>query len=155
MAGSTNARRSAAHSIGGAGVPGSLAWLDGSFGQCWRRIGHQRGRKIGSVPPGLRFDETERQQSAGERGFAMGFRMRKSIKVAPGVRLNVSKSGVGASVGGRGGRYSVHSSGRRTVSGGGGVIPGVSYQKSLGGGGSRSQPQSSGSASVAPKKPGF
>jgi hypothetical protein len=32
----------------------------------------------------------------------MGFRMRKSIKVAPGVRLNVSKSGVGASVGGRG-----------------------------------------------------
>ena len=33
----------------------------------------------------------------------MGFRMRKSIKVAPGVRLSVSKSGVGASVGGRGG----------------------------------------------------
>jgi tetratricopeptide (TPR) repeat protein len=85
----------------------------------------------------------------------MGFRMRKSIKVAPGVRLNVSKSGVGASVGGRGGRYSVHSSGRRTVSAGGGVIPGVSYQKSLGGGGSRSEPQSSGSAPVAPKKPGF
>jgi hypothetical protein len=28
-----------------------------------------------------------------------GFRMRKSMKVAPGVRLNVSKRGVGASVG--------------------------------------------------------
>ena len=45
----------------------------------------------------------------------MGFRMRKSIKVAPGVRVNVSKRGVGASVGGKGGRYSVHSSGRRTI----------------------------------------
>ena len=32
----------------------------------------------------------------------MGFRMRKSIKVAPGVRLSVSKTGVGGSVGGEG-----------------------------------------------------
>jgi hypothetical protein len=32
----------------------------------------------------------------------MGFRMRKSIKLAPGVRLNVSKRGVGASIGGGG-----------------------------------------------------
>ena len=70
--------------------------------------------------------------------MAWGFRMRKSIKVAPGVRLNVSKSGVGASAGGRGGRYSAHSSGRRTVSAGGGVVPGVYYQKSVGGGGSSS-----------------
>ena len=87
----------------------------------------------------------------------MGFRMRKSIKVAPGVRLNVSKSGVGASVGGKGGRYSVHSSGRRTVSAGGGVVPGVYYQKSVGGGGVRkgSQPQPSGAAPIAPKKPGL
>ena len=52
----------------------------------------------------------------------MGFRMRKSFKVAPGVRINVSKSGVGASVGTRGARYSVHSSGRRTTSVG---IPGT------------------------------
>jgi hypothetical protein len=35
----------------------------------------------------------------------MGFRMRKSMKVAPGVRLNVSKRGVGASVGAGGVRY--------------------------------------------------
>jgi Protein of unknown function (DUF4236) len=63
----------------------------------------------------------------------MGFRMRKSIKVAPGVRVNVSKGGVGASVGGKGGRASVHSSGRRTVSAGSGVIPGVYYQKSVSG----------------------
>jgi hypothetical protein len=67
----------------------------------------------------------------------MGFRMRKSMKIAPGVRLNVSKSGVGASVGGRGGRYSVHSSGRRTISAGSGIVPGVYYQKSAAGGRSR------------------
>src|SRR5829696_2577090 len=149
MAGSTNARRSAAHSIGGAGVPGSLAWLDGSFGQCWRRIGHQRGRKIGSVPPGLRFDETERQQSAGERRFSMAFRMRKSIKVAPGVRLNVSKTGVGASVGGKGARTSVHSSGRRTTT----LVPGVYYQKSAGGG--RSSQAATAEPAPSRKKPGL
>ncbi len=89
----------------------------------------------------------------------MGFRMRKSIKVAPGVRLNVSKRGVGASVGGKGGRYSVHSSGRRTVSVGSGVIPGVYYQKSVSGkgssrGGSRAAAAPT-AASAAPKKPGM
>jgi len=90
----------------------------------------------------------------------MGFRMRKSIKVAPGVRLNVSKSGVGASVGGRGGRYSVHSSGRRTVSAGSGIVPGVYYQKSGGGGrsrsgGFRSQAAAQQLAPPALKKPGL
>lgn len=56
----------------------------------------------------------------------MGLRFRKSFKVAPGVRVNVSKSGVGMSFGGRGLRYSVHSSGRRTSTVG---IPGtgISY----------------------------
>jgi tetratricopeptide (TPR) repeat protein len=89
----------------------------------------------------------------------MGFRMRKSIKVAPGVRVNVSKRGVGASVGGRGARYSVHSSGRRTVSAGSGVIPGVYYQKSVSGkGSSRSGSRAATApptAPVAPKKPGM
>ena len=87
----------------------------------------------------------------------MGFRMRKSIRVAPGVRLNVSKSGVGASVGGRGGRYSVHSSGRRTTTLGSGVVPGVYYQKSGSGGRSRSaagRPVDA-SPTPAPKKPGL
>lgn len=46
----------------------------------------------------------------------MGFRMRKSFKIAPGVRLNASKTGLGVSAGVRGARYSVHSSGRRTTS---------------------------------------
>jgi hypothetical protein len=93
----------------------------------------------------------------------MGFRMRKSIKVAPGVRVNVSKRGVGASAGGKGGRYSVHSSGRRTVSAGSGVVPGVYYQKSVSGKGSRGGSSSAAAtaaaaaqpAPVAPKKPGM
>lgn len=51
----------------------------------------------------------------------MSFRFRKSFKVAKGVRLNVSKSGLGTSFGTKGARYSVHSSGRRTTSVG---IPG-------------------------------
>jgi tetratricopeptide (TPR) repeat protein len=86
----------------------------------------------------------------------MGFRMRKSMKVVPGVRLTVSKMGVGASVGGTGGRYSVHSSGRRTVSAGGGVVPGVYYQKS--GSGSRSRvsgAEAQATAPSTPKKPGL
>src|SRR4051794_1792401 len=43
-------------------------------------------------------------------------RFRKSVKLGPGVRLNASKTGLGMSFGGKGGRYSVHSSGRRTAS---------------------------------------
>jgi tetratricopeptide (TPR) repeat protein len=48
----------------------------------------------------------------------------------PGVRLNLSKTGVGASFGSGPVRYSVHSSGRRTVSARTG-IPGVTYQQSV------------------------
>lgn len=62
----------------------------------------------------------------------MGIRMRKSIKIAPGVRLNLGKSSVGMSFGTKGLRYSLNSSGRKTASVG---IPGtgISYVKSMGG----------------------
>src|SRR5947208_190121 len=88
----------------------------------------------------------------------MGFRMRKSMKIAPGVRLNVSKRGVGASVGGKGARYSVHSSGRRTTSVGSGIVPGVYYQKSSSGGrprGGPSRPAAAQPVAPSPKKPGL
>jgi Protein of unknown function (DUF4236) len=79
----------------------------------------------------------------------MGFRMRKSIRVSPGVRLNVSKRGVGMSAGAGGARYSAHSSGRRTVSARTGV-PGVWYQKQTGSSGSRAaSPRSSAPSPVA------
>ena len=86
----------------------------------------------------------------------MGFRMRRSIKVAPGVKLNISKTGVGASFGAGGPlRYSVHSSGRRTVSARTGV-PGVYYQKGVGGKGGRAASDPAAQPSpLAPSKPGL
>ncbi|MFH5208113.1 DUF4236 domain-containing protein [Antrihabitans spumae] len=57
----------------------------------------------------------------------MGFRISKSIKLAPGVRMTVSKSGLGYSVGGKGMRVTRHASGRvsRTTS-----IPGTGISHS-------------------------
>ena len=51
----------------------------------------------------------------------MGFRLRKSIKILPGVRLNLSKKGVGTSVGFKGFHVSSGPSGKRTTS----SIPGT------------------------------
>ncbi|MHA3059661.1 DUF4236 domain-containing protein [Acinetobacter sp. ANC 4636] len=51
----------------------------------------------------------------------MGFNFRKSIKIAPGVKLNISKRGVSSvSVGTKGARVSVSKKGTRTTVG----IPG-------------------------------
>ena len=52
----------------------------------------------------------------------MGLRFRKSIKLAPGVRVNLGKKSASVSVGGKGARYTVSSTGRRTSSVG---IPGT------------------------------
>ncbi|KAE9634425.1 MAG: hypothetical protein PWP07_299 [Epulopiscium sp.] len=62
----------------------------------------------------------------------MGLRMRKSIKLGKGVRVNFGKKGASLSFGTKGLRYSIHSSGRRTSSIG---IPGtgISYVTSSGG----------------------
>jgi hypothetical protein len=59
----------------------------------------------------------------------MGFRFRRSIKIAPGIRLNVSKSGVSASVGRRGATINVSEKGTRATVG----IPGtgISYTENL------------------------
>lgn len=59
----------------------------------------------------------------------MGFRFKKSFKVAPGVKVNLGKKSVGVSVGTKGFRKSINSSGRSTTTVG---IPGtgISYSKS-------------------------
>jgi len=57
----------------------------------------------------------------------MGFRVRRSVQIVPGVRFNVSKTGVGLGFGPRGLRYTVHTSGRRTFTARSGM-PGVYYQ---------------------------
>lgn len=44
----------------------------------------------------------------------MGLRFRKSKKIAPGIRFNISKSGFGLSAGPRGAKVSVNSKGRVT-----------------------------------------
>ena len=61
----------------------------------------------------------------------MGLRFRKSIKILPGVKLNLGKKSAGVSVGTTGARYSVNSSGRKTSTVG---VPGtgLSYSKSSG-----------------------
>lgn len=60
----------------------------------------------------------------------MGFRVRKSIQIIPGVRMNISRSGVGYSVGGKGMRVTRQANGRVTRTVG---IPGtgVSHQSTL------------------------
>lgn len=56
----------------------------------------------------------------------MGFRFQRRIRIAPGVRLNLSRSGISTSVGGRG--FTLNSRGTATVG-----IPGtgLSYRANL------------------------
>lgn len=63
----------------------------------------------------------------------MGLRFRKSIKVAPGVKLNLNKKSVGITAGVKGAHYTINSKGKKTASVG---IPGtgISYTSSSGGG---------------------
>ena len=49
-------------------------------------------------------------------------RFRKSLKIAPGVKLNINKNSVGVTFGPKGAHYSINSKGRRTKSVG---IPGT------------------------------
>lgn len=69
----------------------------------------------------------------------MGFRVRRSIKIAPGVRLNVSSKSIGLSAGVRGARVSVNSSGRVTRTVG---VPGtgISHTTSSRTGGAKAKP---------------
>ncbi|KNF08521.1 protein of unknown function DUF4236 [Gottschalkia purinilytica] len=59
----------------------------------------------------------------------MGFRFRKSFKIAPGVKINIGKKSTSLSLGGKGARYTISSTGRKTTTVG---IPGtgISYSQS-------------------------
>jgi hypothetical protein len=46
----------------------------------------------------------------------MGFFFRKSLKIAPGLRLNLSRRGAGISAGPRGAKLSANSRGQRRAS---------------------------------------
>ena len=79
----------------------------------------------------------------------MGLRFRKSIKIAKGVNLNLNKKSVGLSIGGKGARYTINSSGRRTATVG---IPGTGLSYSHTSGGKKSS-KGSNASYVAEKKP--
>lgn len=82
----------------------------------------------------------------------MGFRFRKSFKIAPGVRVNVGKKSVGISAGVKGARVSVNSSGRKTTTVG---LPGtgLSYSKTEKIGGIKTPIRSSSSNNAQPIRP--
>jgi tetratricopeptide (TPR) repeat protein len=84
------------------------------------------------------------------------FRFRRSIKLGPGVRLNVGKTGLGVSMGVRGARRSFHSSGRETASVG---IPGtgLGYVHTSSGGSRTAAPDESrtGAPAELAEKPGW
>lgn len=78
----------------------------------------------------------------------MGFRFRKSIKVAPGVKLNIGKKSVGVSMGGKYGGISVNSKtgARARVSAPG---TGLSYTSKIG----SSSPKKSSAKNTVQKTP--
>lgn len=79
----------------------------------------------------------------------MSVRFRRSIGLGKGVRLNVGKGSVGMSVGVRGARYSVNSSGRTTRSVG---VPGTGiYAIDSAGGGRNRNPRSTAPRSAPPR----
>lgn len=82
----------------------------------------------------------------------MGFRFRKSFKIAPGVRVNVGKKSVGISAGVKGARVSVNSSGRKTTTVG---LPGtgLSYSKTEKIGGRKNTTRSASSNNAQPIRP--
>ncbi len=62
----------------------------------------------------------------------MGFRFRKSFKIAPGVKLNMNKKSTGITFGGKGVHYTLNSKGKNTFSAG---VPGTGlYYTSTNGG---------------------
>ena len=80
----------------------------------------------------------------------MGFTVRKSLKIAPGVRMSFSKSGIGMSAGVKGYRVSKGADGRvrRTAS-----IPGTGIRHTATSGGGRASSSSASRAPVAPPAP--
>ena len=80
----------------------------------------------------------------------MGFRFRKSFKVAPGIRLNVGKKSASVSFGGKGFRTSVSTSGRKTRTVG---IPGTGISHVSTSGGKRSSPTHHSSTHQKPASP--
>jgi len=72
----------------------------------------------------------------------MAFRFRKSIKLAPGIRLNIGKKGGSLSIGGNGATLNIGKKGAKTTVG----IPGtgISYSSTTSNQKQKTQPQNTG-----------
>lgn len=83
----------------------------------------------------------------------MGFRIRRSIKIAPGVRLNIGKKGSSLSVGKKGATLNFSEKGTRATVG----IPGsgISYSETLGKRNSSSTDQAASEPSIGVKVLGW
>lgn len=90
-------------------------------------------------------------KSAPVGGF-MGFRFRRSLKIAPGLRLNFSKSGISTSIGGPGATYNIGPRGTRTTVG----LPGTGllWTSTSGRGEASGSVDPAGSATGATRVPG-
>ena len=72
----------------------------------------------------------------------MGFRFRKSFRIAPGVKLNLNKKSAGITFGGKGAHFTINNKGKSTTSVG---VPGTGlYYTSTSGGGSTGSSSSGG-----------
>lgn len=71
--------------------------------------------------PGSELAEGHDLRHSRVLGDFVGFRFRRSLRIAPGLRLNFSKSGVSTSIGGRGTTFNIGPRGNRTTVG----IPGT------------------------------
>jgi tetratricopeptide (TPR) repeat protein len=82
----------------------------------------------------------------------MGFRFYKSVSVGKGLRVGVSKTGIGLSFGAKGARYSVHSSGRtrKTIGIPGSGMSYVQYRSSKTGARSSNRPRQPVSQTATP-----
>ena len=81
----------------------------------------------------------------------MGFRFRRTIRIVPGVRLNVSRSGTSISLGGRGYRYTIGPKGtRETVGLPGSGLSWTSYRPYTTGRQPQSAPHSTPDSAITP-----
>ena len=79
----------------------------------------------------------------------MGFRFRKSVKIAPGVRATIGKKSASISVGTKGTRYTVNTSGRKTTTVG---VPGTGLSHVSTSNSSKHKGAAGGAVEYSPKK---
>ena len=78
----------------------------------------------------------------------MGLRFRKSIKISPGVNLNLNKNSASVSFGSKGAHYTINTNGKKTLSAGLSGT-GISYVHSSGGSGRATKPYASYSNTIS------